>query len=159
MKALQIEAIKAKQLYPSASKEFKAMLEDSFGKDFFTGKITDRVKTYEDACAELGLKPETNESLSNLGFTKDEIAYRKLKVIAKALNEGWIPDWSDDDQYKYYPWLIYFNSSSAFRFGVTSRTHTYTATNVGSRLCFKNSDLAAYAGTQFIDIYNDYFNL
>lgn len=157
MKALQIEATKAKLLYPSASSEFKAMLEDSFGKDFFSGKITDRVKTYVDACVELGIEPETDESLSKLGFTKDEIAYRKLKVIAKALNEGWVPDWSDDDQYKYYPWLVYSNSSAAFRFGTTD--FTYTGTSVGSRLCFKARDIAAYAGTQFIDIYNDYLNL
>lgn len=157
MKALQIEATKAKLLYPSASSEFKAMLEDSFGKDFFSGKITDRVKNYNDACIELGLIPETDESLNKLGFTKDEIAYRKLKVIAKALNEGWVPDWSDDDQYKYYPWLVYSNSSAAFRFYLT--TYAVTAADVGSRLCFKTRDIAAYAGTQFIDIYNDYLNL
>ncbi len=157
MKALQIEATKAKQLYPSASTEFKAMLEDSFGKDFFSGKITDRVKTYADACVELGIEPETDESLSKLGFTKDEIAYRKLKVIVKALNEGWEPDWTNDNQYKYYPWLVYSDSSAAFRFYDTY--YTYTSTYVGSRLCFKTRDLAAYAGTQFINMYNDYLNL
>ncbi|MDR3057744.1 MAG: hypothetical protein LBU84_06345, partial [Prevotella sp.] len=80
-----------------------------------------------------------------------------LKVIAKALNEGWEPNWSDDNQYKYYPWLIYSDSSAAFRFDCTG--YARTITDVGSRLCFKARDLAAYAGTQFIDMYNDYLNL
>jgi len=65
----------------------------------------DRIKTFEDACAELELYPE--EVLA--GFMKtastDEIAYRKLRIIAEALNEGWKPDWSNSDEYKYYPWF------------------------------------------------------
>ena len=55
--------------------------------------ITKRVKTYADACAVLGIEPMNETVLAKLGFTKDEIAYRKLKTIAEALNEGWRPDW------------------------------------------------------------------
>lgn len=51
--------------------------------------ITKRVKTYADACAVLGIEPMNETVLAKLGFTKDEIAYRKLKTIAEALNEGW----------------------------------------------------------------------
>lgn len=54
--------------------------------------ITKRVKTYADACAVLGIEPMNETVLAKLGFTKDEIAYRKLKTIAEALNEGWRPD-------------------------------------------------------------------
>lgn len=53
--------------------------------------ITKRVKTYADACAVLGIEPMNEAVLAKLGFTKDEIAYRKLKTIAEALNEGWRP--------------------------------------------------------------------
>lgn len=51
--------------------------------------ITKRVKTYADACAVLGIEPMNEAVLVKLGFTNDEIAYRKLKTIAEALNEGW----------------------------------------------------------------------
>ena len=50
-KSLQIDENKAFDLYQTATPEFKQMLEDSFGKEFFKRKITDRVKSYEDACA------------------------------------------------------------------------------------------------------------
>ena len=53
--------------------------------------ITKRVKTYADACAVLGIEPMNEAVLVKLGFTNDEIAYRKLKTIAEALNEGWRP--------------------------------------------------------------------
>ena len=69
--------------------------------------ITKRVKTYADACAVLGIEPMNETVLAKLGFTKDEIAYRKLKTIAEALNEGWRPDWANSNEYKYWPWFVY----------------------------------------------------
>lgn len=101
MKTIEINLQKALQLYPSASGEFKALLESEFGKAALTQKITDHVKTFEDACSRLGL----NSGMFLPGDSKDEIAYKKLKVIAKALNEGWQPDWTNSNQYKYYPWF------------------------------------------------------
>ena len=44
-KSLQIDENKAFDLYQTATPEFKQMLEDSFGKEFFKRKITDRVKS------------------------------------------------------------------------------------------------------------------
>lgn len=155
MKTLQIDEKNARALYKGASKEFKATLEDTFGKEFFSGKITDRIKTFEDACVELFIEPE--EVLIDLqgSASADEVAYRKLKVIAAALNEGWSPDWKDSSEYKYYPWFEYSRSASGF---VCSYSYYANAdASIGSRLCFKSSDLAKYAGTQFIDIYNKYF--
>ncbi len=117
--------------------------------------ITKRVKTYVDACAVLGIEPINEEVFTKLGFTKDEIAYRKLKTIAEALNEGWRPDWTNSNEYKYWPWFVYNPNSAGFACATTYNAATYTTTRVGSRLCFKTRELAAYAGTQFIDIYND----
>jgi hypothetical protein len=62
------------------------MLLDTFGEKFFHQKITDRVKIFEDACEVLGLFPN---AVAQDDDTIDEAAYKKLKVIAKALNEGW----------------------------------------------------------------------
>lgn len=55
MRTLQISEKKAMELYNNGSDELKTVLEESFGKEFFQRKITDRIKTYEDACAELGI--------------------------------------------------------------------------------------------------------
>lgn len=120
--------------------------------------ITKRVKTYADACAVLGIEPiETDEMLTKLGFTKDEISYRKLKIIAEALNEGWQPDWNDSSDYKYWPWFVYNPSHAGFGCANTNYTPSNANTTVGSRLCFKTRELAAYAGRQFEDLYNDFF--
>jgi hypothetical protein len=118
--------------------------------------VTKRVKTYNDACAVLGIEPEAEDVLMKLGFTKDEIAYRKLRTIAEALNEGWKPDWSNTDQYKYWPWFVYSGAAAGFVCTYTHSAASYTATHFGSLLCFKTRELATYAGTQFIDTYNDF---
>lgn len=116
--------------------------------------ITKRVKSYADACAVLGIEPVNEEVLGKLGFTKDEIAYRKLKTIAEALNEGWLPDWTDWNEYKYFNWL--YIDSAGFVCASTDGTVASTNSGVGSRLCFKTRELASFAGKQFEDIYNDY---
>lgn len=150
MQTLQIDETKAKSLYKTASAEFKTMLEDSFGgKQFFSEKITDRVKTFEDACNVTGDYPKSDRFTEG---TTDEIAYKKLKVIIAALNEGWTPDWNNSNEVKYYPW---FEMRSGFR--LTYVFDYYRASNVGSRLCFRTRDLANYAVSQFPDLYKDFF--
>lgn len=154
MKVLQIEETNARKLYKTASPEFKQALEDTFGKEFFSGKITDRIKTYEDACKELGVAPQLEITLKELGFTLDEINLRKIKIITEALNEGWKPDWNDSNQYKYYPWFKM--SSGGFVFDGTYCDRSDAFAGNASRLCFKSLELAKYAGKQFTKLYSDY---
>lgn len=118
--------------------------------------ITKRVKSYEDACKVLGIEPDSIDVLTKLGFTKDEIAYRRLKTIAKALNEGWEPDWTDSSQYKYWPWFVYNSNFAGFGYAATTHSASTTATSIGSRLCYKTSTLARYAGEQFEEDYNNF---
>ena len=153
-KQLFIEESEARKLYLTATPEFKQMLETSFGKEFFSTKITDRIKTYEDACAELGIVPQLEVTLNELGFTPDVINLRKIKTITEALNEGWKPDWNDSNQYKYYPWFKM--SSGGFVFSVTTYDYSCAYAGNASRLCYKSSDLAKYAGEQFTKLYSDY---
>lgn len=86
--------------------------------------ITERVRSYEDACEILGIKPIANDNLCigvNIPETaateshvksagdmdKDMIAYIKLTTIIKALNEGWKPSLKEDE-YRYYPWFYLY---------------------------------------------------
>lgn len=87
------------------------------------------------------------------GFTKDEIAYRKIKTITQALNEGWVPDWSNENQNKWTPYF-YPNSSSGFVFHHTYYDYSSADAGNGLRLCVRTRALAKYAGEQFIDIWN-----
>lgn len=77
-----------------------------------------------------------------------------MVVIAEALNEGWNPDWDNDDELKWRPWF-WMSSPSGFAFDDTSYGDSNTYAGGGSRLCFKTDALADYAATQFIDIWKD----
>ncbi|MDR3141942.1 MAG: hypothetical protein LBU37_09495 [Tannerellaceae bacterium] len=118
--------------------------------------IAKSVKTYADACAIIGIEPIVDEVLLKLGFAKDEIAYRKLKTIAKALNEGWEPDWTNSNQNKYWPWFLYNPNSAGLSCALTAHAASHASTSIGSRLCFKTHELAAYARENFRDLYFEY---
>ena len=121
--------------------------------------ITKRVTSYAAACEVLEVEPIDEEVFKRLGFTKDEIAYRKLKTIAEALNEGWVPDWGNSNQYKYWPWFVYDPKTAGFACSHTYSTASSANALIGSRLCFKTSALARFAGDTFPELYNDYLLL
>lgn len=120
-------------------------------------KITNRVKTLLDACNILDVRPPTLSKL--FGGIYDDydsaLAYLKLSIIARALNEGWKPNWNDRDERKYVPW---FKTKMGVGFSYCGCGDWLSNTSVGSRLCYKTQELAEYAGEQFIDIYRDFLN-
>jgi hypothetical protein len=121
--------------------------------------ITNKVKTFEDACKVLGLDPNDLPIVEHLP-EKDRrsiVAYYKLTIIVRALNEGWETDFSDYTQSKYWNWFRLDNGAAAgFASAGTPFAASAAAATVGSRLCFKSRELAEYASRQFIDIYNEY---
>ena len=149
--ALKIEKETAKRLYVESPEWFKEQLVAEFGKSCFKTISFEDIKTFDDACTEL----EINSGLVfNDLDSPDEIAYKKLKVIAKAINNGWVPDWSNGSQYKYYPWFEVL--SSGFGFSYSGYICTFTFTGVGSRLCFESREKSDYAAAQFIDLYKQF---
>lgn len=142
--------------------------------------VTERVKTFEDAVRELGDEhPFVKEWHLGDGLSADLEAYLKLRIIAAALNEGWEPKFTTDE-YRYFPWFVlyteeeynelsdedksrvvlrsYYSSSTSGGVAYVGAYFgsSYTSSYDGSRLAFKNSDLAKYAGKQFIEIYADF---
>lgn len=113
MKILKISEQKARELYRSGSQELKTILEESCGKDFFEQSIMDRIKTFEDAIEETRRPDVPDFSCLPPDMRKHFIALYKMHVISEALNEGWKPDW-DNNNYKYYPWFV--TSPSSFTF-------------------------------------------
>jgi len=124
-----------------------------------------KIKTFEAACKFLKLDPE--KVLPKVtGVPKNHqdaiVAHAKLVIIAEALNtEGndgkpWKPDWTNGDWDKYYPW---FDLSSGSGLSYDDFVGHGSGSSVGSRLCFKSAELAKYAGTQFLKLYEQYFLL
>lgn len=156
MRTLQIKQDSLLVAFRNAGKEGKQVLSDLFGKQVaLYDNITDRVKSFEDACQVLGISTNVPE-VKGLPrkHQKAIIANYKLIVIAEALNEGWKPNWQDSDEYKYYPWFDMSNPAGV-GFSHTNNTASYTYAAVGSRLCLKNRELAIYFGQTFTDLFND----
>ena len=78
------------------------------------------------------------------------IALNKLFTIAQAWNkeDGFVPDFSDWKQDKWFPWFVYAS---------TNDTPATAYAHFGSRLCFKSSARAEQFGKQFADLYNKVF--
>lgn len=148
--------------------------------------VTDRIKTFEDAYNELGDKHpyciafdsiyQDDSVIPSIG---DVYSYLKLRIICAALNEGWEPQFTEDE-YRWYPLfelktkeeiddmneedkgcVVCRSNSGASASGGLVYADSYSAsssasTSSASRLVFKSSGLAGYAGRQFIDIWADF---
>lgn len=87
------------------------------------------------------------------------IALNELFTIAEAWNkeDEFVPDFSDWQQNKWFPWFKYDKDVAGFVCAATNGTPTYASAYVGSRLCFKSSARAKQFGKQFAELYNKVF--
>jgi len=157
MSKITITKKNALAAFKNADAKGKALLVDLLGQDVFSGKITDRIKSFADACAELGVDHE--ELLPYPSSTDDDFkisvnAYVKLATIIEALNEGWVPDYRNDHEAKYFPCF----ESNPSGLVLSDDGYAYSSSYVGSRLVLRSGELAKYVGREFIDIYNEYSN-
>ena len=146
--------------------------------------VTERIKTFEDACEELGAEHPLVKLWTDYPYiglnsqSEDVVAYMKLRIICAALNEGWKPQFTKDE-WRYFPWFILYTqeeiddmdedeksrvvyrssyyacASGGVACAYASHDASYASANIGSRLAFKSRELAIYAGKQFIELYAD----
>ena len=146
---LMVDKTKVLEEFEKADEKGRKLLESIFGK---LGTDMTEIKSYEDALKITGMK---DVEFSNVPaeLRKSFEAQYKLIVITKALNQGWVPNWDNGNQAKYYPY--FYMSPSGFAFYYTYYLYSYAYAGDGSRLCFRTSELAAYAGRKFIEVYKD----
>lgn len=155
MKTLQITKENARKLYKDATPELKITLEDTFGKEYFSRKITD-CNTYEEVCQFIGESPVNEDELKRIGFTQDEIDYRKLKQITKAYNDGWVADYNDGSQQKWIPWFNFSPSGARFYYSYCS--YSRALAGLAALLCFKDEETSNAAGRKFTELYARFIN-
>lgn len=191
---MEIKETNLQSAYNTADENGKQMLRALFPDVRFLNNgnkqklpITERIKTFNDACYELGDKhPYVQDYLTidngKVAVSPDILAYLKLRIICAALNEGWEPKFTEDE-WRYYPWFYLYTQQEldnmddeekqelhmigtgdyeteycGFGYAASIYVPWNTHANVGSRLCLKNSELATYCGKQFIKLWAD-FNL
>lgn len=194
---LQIENIIA--AYNTADDNGKNLLRTMFPNVEFEGDkqaekrpITERIKTFEDAMAALGSNHPfvcdfrafcaQSDDISSNDISPDILAYLKLRIICAALNEGWTPEFTEDE-WRYHPWFFLYTQEelndmedsekkerrmidtgdyqteyAGFGYANSTNAHSDTAAGIGSRLCLRSKELAVYCGKQFIELWAD-FNL
>lgn len=176
--------------YPQISKEQVINeMTKAFGEEALKSQdIKERIKTFEDAVNAIGedhplvaqyktINSAFKEADNNLHL----FAYTRLAIIAEALNEGWRPEYTEDE-YRYYPWFGLYTQEEyddmddedkercrfvgrsynvAYAYGGLVYASAffgsaYSSTAIGSRLAFKSRELAIYCGKQFIEIWINY---
>lgn len=149
--------------------------------------VIERIKTFEDACDDLNRRAMAGDKLANdlmtdLQFnsprTPDLLAYIQLRIITYALNEGWVPQFTEDE-YRYYPYFYLYTQKEIDKMSEDDKaqllhvgggadngalcglSHSaslaaflYSYTSLGARLAFKSSELAKYAGRQFAALWS-----
>ncbi len=87
------------------------------------------------------------------------IALNKLFTIAEAWNkeDNFVPDFSDNEQDKWFPWFKYDKNTARFVYSYANYAPAYAPAGVGARLCFKTHIRAEQFGKQFVNLYNEAF--
>ena len=177
-KVIEIKVEDIKRAFEEASDSAKKSILTLFPQLKEVLPVTDRVKTFEDACHESGIDPEQYMSKYE-DEPADVIAYMKLRVICKALNEGWTPQFVKGE-FRYFPYfrlytdeeiskmseeeksrVVYRSYNVAYADGGVSYAYAvydsaYVYASIGSWLIFKTRELTEYAGKQFIDLWTDF---
>lgn len=174
----------------STCKVFEALYPDIDFTPKDNRPVTERIKTFEDAVEALG-EDHTFVQMFHDIFNKSEVAgananddvvaYLKLRIITAALNEGWEPQFTEEE-WRYYPWFYLWTeeeladkdeewkqdrnlqSLGGYNTGYAGLAYansyyapSYTPAHFGSRLCFKNATLAEYAGKQFLELWMPFY--
>lgn len=157
--------------------------------------ITERVKTFYDAEKVLDERAEKGDTtadklleeynqLITSGTTVDMVAYLQLRIITAALNEGWEPQFTTEDEERWYPYFILWTQEEIDNMSDEEKDNkqlllwggaanngadcgsscstsnngwSYTFASIGSRLAYKTEALATYAGRQFASIYARFY--
>ena len=122
-----------------------------FGKDYYESSYLTR-RSYNGFIPIKYLEMILNEI--NPKHIVALIALNRLFTIADAWNksDGFVPDFSDLEQYKYYPLFVYDKVDAKFKF--SKSMSTYVSANFGSRICFKTGERAEQFGKQFENLFN-----
>lgn len=161
MKTVQITEAAVLKAHSEATTKGKSLLETLFSGSVFKKDIKERVKSIDDACNVLGDNDKDvidYRSMQALNLQDHVLGSQELIIITKALNEGWTPDWDNGQWDKWFNWF-YGGSSSSGRFSFYDSGDRHSASDCGSRLCFKSSELADYAANQFFDIYKKVYTI
>lgn len=129
------------------------------------GEDAKNIGSYEEACRYLQLPQDPCEhtiiGIRNRKHREALAALNALFTLAEAWNkaDGFIPDFNNEHQRKYFPVFAYDKDSERFIFSVTACVNINENTYFGSRLCFASHERAREFGDRHESLYNDFLSL
>jgi hypothetical protein len=156
--------------------------------------ITERIKTFDDALNELAQRAERGDCLAHQLIEEynclnseetstDLLTYMQLRIITAALNEGWEPQFKEEEV-RWFPYFFLWSKDEidnmsdedkdnrrlllwggtagdgtccGSSFSYSSSDWSNTITDFGSRLALKTEALATYAGRQFASVFARFY--
>ena len=160
--------------------------------------VTERIKTFYDAVNEvaqraaLGGDCETKQLIdeyichTSKETSTDLLAYLKLRIITAALNEGWEPEFAENER-RWYPWFLFYTkeeieekedewkdnknlqlwlrggcsgngSNCGLAYSYSNGAWSASDAHISARLVFKSQELSDYAAHQFATLWAEYFS-
>jgi len=126
----------------------------------------EKITTWKEACKIHGNDPTALPIVNHLPvkFQNWLISSFKLGIITEAINTDengkiWIPDYSNTNQRKYFPWFEVKSTKdkpSGFGFSRSDFGDWRTLTHIGSRLCFDTSDKVYHIEKHFEQLFIDF---
>ena len=127
------ESIKKVEILEQELKSLKKIINEP-------KKITDIIHSFEDAVEYTNFQIPLYWQF----LPKDTLAYEKIKLVISVLNEGWIADFNNKNEPKYF---IYWNmGSSGVGFSYYDFSHWSASSGVGGSLCLKTDELCEHIG-------------
>lgn len=169
------EATKTIMNYLGDNKDYDLSPFDFTLEEVDVKDVNEIITDFERAREALGLKPnvayipksgDVKRLVTDINPKHIEAlnALNKLFTIAQAWNkeDGFVPDFSDWNQEKWFPFFKYNKDATGLVFAYSGSAWSCMLTDeyvviVGSRLCFKSSERAAQFGKQFAELYNKVF--
>ena len=113
----------------------------------------DKLKTQIDSCDTVDIFTATTykEVCKRLGVKEDKNPFNKIKHLEQYFNEGWKPNWKNQNEYKWYPYYT-LNNSCGLVFDGSYDGGCFFFGYVGF---FKTKEISNFIGKTFISIYKE----
>lgn len=110
---------------------------------------------FKEACTALGITNSVPEvSLLPERNQKAIIAFYMLSVIIQWVNEGWVADFKDYSQRKWYPYFYFKNGGLSA--SIAHDVFSVADSHIGARLAFKTESSAIEWANKLLPLYEDY---
>jgi hypothetical protein len=111
-----------------------------------------KIRTFEEAAHRIGVDPSSVPDVSGLPdkYRKSVIAFYKLLIIYRVVNEKWIPNYKDETQLKFF--AVFKQNGDILILGNNSFPYS------GS-ICCGSKDRAVYLLDIFRDLHIDFWML